>query len=162
MDQMAERAWIFYIKFFRKRRSFAKQGFPLFFCIAPAAGDKGRALVRLSGGAFWLRFADWPMLLIDLRLLANITDKLFLSGTAIGKFKPAGYYWESFPRFASFDMMSGYVYTKTGDAEAMISCKKADEQSSSWGDRLFDGVYLAEFAFSREIIDECPLSCLNL
>ena len=115
MDQMAERAWIFYIKFFRKRRSLAKQGFPLFFCIAPAAGNKGRAI----GQTVWRRFA-------------------------------------------SFDMMSGYVYTKTGDVEAMISCKKADEQSSSWGDRLFDGVYLAEFAFSREIIDECPLSCLNL
>ena len=126
MDQMAERAWIFYIKFFRKRRSFAKQGFPLFFCIAPAAGDKGRALVRLSGGAFWLRFADWPMLLIDLRLLANITDKLFLSGTAIGKFKPAGSYWESFPRCASFDMMSGYVYTKIRAYEGLFSCKKSN------------------------------------
>ena len=63
------------------------------------------------------------MLLIDLRLLANITDKLFLSGTAIGKFKPDGYYWESFPRFASFDMMSGYVYTKNANKNGPFSCK---------------------------------------
>ena len=101
------------------------RAFRCFFVSRPRQGIKAAPLVRLSGGAFWLRFADWPMLLIDLRLLANITDKLFLSGTAIGKFKPDGYYWESFPRFASFDMMSGYVYTKTGDVEAMISCKKS-------------------------------------